>query len=319
MARILFRFLGIFPLLLLTVFRSYAFEQPAYSHQKDVIYGRKFGTALTLDVFTPETNSNGTAIIFVVSAGWRSDSGYVFVKARPGKLYPQVRELLNRGYTVFAVVHSSQPKYAIPEIVDDLNRAVRFIRYNAHDFNVDPGRIGIWGASSGGYLALMQGMAGDRGTRDSQEPVDRTSSRVQAVVAYFPVTDFLNFGEIGVETSGGPYAAAFDFQEYDDNSHSFVSITDENRIRKIKRQISPASHVTPDDPPALILHGDADKLVPLQQSELIISKLKEAKVDSRLVVKHGKGHGWEPTIDELKEFGEWFDKYLLKQRNGSDQ
>jgi acetyl esterase/lipase len=311
MARILLRFLGIFLLLLLIASRTYAVEQPAYSHQKDVIYGRKFGTALTLDVFTPQKDANGAAVIFVVSAGWRSDSRYVFVKAHPGTLYPQVKELLDRGYTVFAVVHGSQPKYTIPEIIDDLNRAVRFIRYNAHEFNIDPGRIGIWGASSGGYLALMQGMAGDREIRNSKDPVDQTSDRVQAVVAYFPVTDFLNFGKIGLETSGGPYAGALDFQEFDDKSHSFVRITDDNRVREIKRQISPTNHVTPDDPPTLIFHGDADKLVPLQQSELMISKLKEAKVDSGLVVKHGKGHGWEPTRDELKEFGDWFDKYLL--------
>lgn len=304
-------------MLLLTASRPYAAEQPAYSHQKDVIYGRKFGTALTLDVFNPEKSSNGAAVIFVVSAGWRSDSRYVFAKAQPGKLYPQVRELLNRGYTVFAVVHGSQPKYTIPEIIDDLNRAVRFIRYNAHEYNIDPGCIGIWGASSGGYLALMQGMAGDLRIRNSKDPIDQTSDRVQAIVAYFPVTDFLNFGKIGIETSGGPYAAALDFQEFDDRSHSFVRITDEYRVREIKRQISPVNHVSPDDPPTLIFHGDADKLVPLQQSDLMTSRLMEAKVDSRLVVKHGKGHGWEPTSDELKEFGDWFDKYL--QRHDEDK
>ncbi|MGB7291201.1 MAG: alpha/beta hydrolase [Thermodesulfobacteriota bacterium] len=315
MARIRFSFVGTFLLILLTACPSYATQQRAYSHQKDVIYSRKFGTALTLDVFTPKKVSNGAAVIFVLSAGWRSDSRYVFLKAQPGKLYPQVREVSARGYTVFTVVHGSQPKYTIPEIIDDLNRAVRFIRYNAHEFMIDAGRIGIWGASSGGYLALIQGMAGDRGMWNSKDPVDQTSGRVQAVVAYFPVTDFLNFGKIGTETSGGPYAAALDFQEFDDKSHGFVRITDESRIRAIKRQISPTNYVTPDDPPTLIFHGDADRLIPLQQSELIISKLKEAKVDSRLVVKHGGGHGWEPTNDELKEFGDWFDKYLLRHDN----
>jgi acetyl esterase/lipase len=317
MARIRFSFLGMVLLLLLTASPSYAAQHRVYSHQKDVIYGRKFGTALTLDVFTPEKDSNGAAVIFVLSAGWRSDSRYVFLKAEPGKLYPQVRELLDRGFTVFTVVHGSQPKYTIPEIIDDLNRAVRFIRYNAHEFKIDARRIGIWGGSSGGYLALMQGMAGDRGMWNSKDPVDQTSGRVQAVVAYFPVTDFLNFGKIGVETSGGAYAAALDFQEFDDKSHSFVRITDESRIREIKREISPINYVSPDDPPTLLIHGDGDKLVPLQQSELMISKLKEAKVDSRLVVKHGGRHGWEPTNDELKEFGNWFDKYLLKHDKGN--
>ena len=86
-----------------------------------------------------------------------------------------------RRYTVFAVVHRSQPEFTIPEIIEDTQRAVRFVRYNAKTYGIDPNRIGLLGGSSGGHLALMQGTGGDDGNPDAADPVDRVSSRAQAV------------------------------------------------------------------------------------------------------------------------------------------
>ena len=164
-------------------------EQAAFDQKVDVVYGRKFGTALTMDVFTPKANANGAAVVWVVSGGWFSSHEAI----NPGF----VDELLKRGYTVFAVVHGSQPRFTIPEIVKDMNRAVRFIRYHAKDYHIDPDRIGITGASAGGHLSLMQGTAGDTGDKSAKDPIDQTSSRVQAVGCFFPPTDFLNYGKPG--------------------------------------------------------------------------------------------------------------------------
>ena len=130
-----------------------ALEVPSFTRQEDVIYARKHGTALTMDVFTPKKNANGAAAILVVSGGWSSARKF------PAK-FVFVDELLTRGYTVFAVVHGSQPQYTVPEIIQDVNRAVRFIHHHARDYKIDPNRLGIYGASSGGHLALMQAMAG---------------------------------------------------------------------------------------------------------------------------------------------------------------
>src|SRR6266849_5073418 len=154
-----------------------AADDIGYTRKEDVIYGRKFGTALTLDVFTPKKNANGAAVIWVVSGGWFSDHGAINPKF--------FDELLKRGYTVFAVVHGSQPRFTIPEAVADMNRAVRFIRYHAKDYKIDPDRIGITGGSAGGHLSLMQGMAGDTGDPKAKDPIDRVSSRVQAVACFF--------------------------------------------------------------------------------------------------------------------------------------
>src|SRR5437660_8674589 len=104
-------------------------QETPYTRTADVIYGRKFGTALTLDVFTPKKDANGAAIIFVVSGGWYSDHNGI-----SGAVPLYIQPLVEKGYTVFAVCHGSNPKYTIPEILDDLHRSVRFIRHNAKDY-----------------------------------------------------------------------------------------------------------------------------------------------------------------------------------------
>jgi len=284
------------------------------TRKEDVIYGRKFGTALTMDVFTPRQGANGAAVVFVVSGGWVSaheSIGAPFFK-------DFIPELIRRGYTVFAVVHGSQPRYTIPEVLDDMHRAVRFIRYNAKEYHIDPERLGITGGSAGGHLSLMQGMAGKDGDAKARDPVNRVSSHVQAVGCFFPPTDFLNYGQPGEVALGTGvlkgFKAPFDFNELDKKTNSFVLITDEARRREIGRQISPVYHVSKSSPPTLIIHGDADKLVPMQQALLIIDKLKDAKVPAELVVKPGAAHGWPGMAKDMTTIADWFDKYLKKQK-----
>ena len=201
----------------------------SFTRTEDVIYGRKFGTALTLDVFTPKQNANGAAIVWVVSGGWYSGHDAVNAGA--------IGEYLKRGYTVFAVVHGSQPKYTIPEVLEDMHRAVRFIRSRAAEYKIDPERIGITGGSAGGHLSLMQGTAGTLGNPDAKDPVDKFSSRVQAVACFFPPTDFLNYGKPDENALGRGvlvnFRAPFDFHEFDPKTKSFVPITNEERILTI--------------------------------------------------------------------------------------
>src|SRR5687768_7023682 len=186
------KFLPLLPVALLsfsTVFAASTTEENGFTRHQDVIYGKKIGVALTMDVFQPKTNPNGLGIVFAVSGGWYS--GHDDKGGHAGRF----KFLLDRGYTVFSVVHGSQPKFSIPEILDDMHRAVRFIRFHAKDYGINPDRIGITGASAGGHLSLMQGTAGNPGKADAKDPIDRVSSRVQAVACYFPPTDFLNYGK----------------------------------------------------------------------------------------------------------------------------
>src|SRR3954469_12409493 len=108
-------------------------SQSSFTRKEDVVYGRTYGTALTLDVLTPE-KPNGYGVILVISGGWFSaheviDNGLARSFAGP---------VLDRGYTLFCVVHGSQPKYSIPEILPDISRAVRFVRYHGKEYGIDP-------------------------------------------------------------------------------------------------------------------------------------------------------------------------------------
>jgi acetyl esterase/lipase len=273
-------------------------------HTADVIYGRKAGMALTLDVFTPSQN-NGAGVIFLVSGGWASsydDPTMVHVAVENYETY------LRRGYTVFAVVHGSMPRFNVPDIVLDVQRAVRFIRHNAAQFGVDPGRLGVLGSSSGGHLALMIATQGAPGPASSTDPVDRESSAVEAAAVFFPPTDFLNWGAPGVDGVGrGPLSPLF---------AAFGSLSETDLGRQIVgKMISPIYYVTSSLPPVLIIHGDADVVVPLQQSESFAAKAKQVGAPIvKIIVRKGKGHGWGDfwkSKEDVDEFADWFDKYLV--------
>lgn len=140
---------------------------------------------------------------------------------------------------------------------------------------------------------------------------------MQAVACFFPPTDFLNYGAPGRELihaadHAKPFRPAFDFRELDKETNLWVPIIDEARLRQITADISPISHVTPDDPPTLIVHGDRDELVPLQQSRSFVDRLKGVGVETKLVVKEGAGHGWPQMVQDVEVLGDWFDQRLKK-------
>lgn len=281
-----------------------------YTRKADVIYGRKFGTALTMDVFSPKGKPNGAAVIIMVSGGFASNHDSI----QPALALP----FLNRGYTVFAVVHGSQPKFTVPEIVGDVNRAVRYIRYHAKDYGIDANRIGVTGASAGGHLSLMLGTAGTSGDPNAKDPVDRESSRVQAVACFFPPTDFFNYGSPGksiihAQEHGVQFRAAFQYEKLDPKTRMWVEVKDEETLKKIAKEVSPLYHVSADDPPTLLIHGDADEVVPLQQSEVMVEALKKAGVKAELVVKPKGGHGWPTILLDLTRLADWFDEHLKAQ------
>jgi acetyl esterase/lipase len=290
-------------------------DAPEFVRTRDVIYGRKAGLALTMDVFVPKEKPNGCGIVCVISGGWRS---------HPAAIRPEMyHALLARGYTVFAVVHGTQPKFTVPEIIEDVHRAVRFIRYHAKDYRIDPDRLGITGGSAGGHLSLMIGMGGDNGNARARDPVDRVSSRVAAVACFYPPTDFLNWGKEGAvldcKNMDRRFKAAIDFKELDGEERVFKRITDEKKVHELLRRISPISYVSADDPPTLIIHGDKDRLVPLQQSQRMIATLKDAKVPSKLIVKKDCGHGWITILKDTETFADWFDEHLKEKKAARQQ
>jgi len=291
-----------------------AFSQDSSFSQQEVIYGRRDGMALTMVVITP-ANANGKGIISMVSGNWVS--GY----ERLERMINRAKPFVNSGYTVFLTMHSSGPRYAIPNVIEDVQRAVQYVRYNATLYKIDSSLIGITGTSSGGHLSLSAGTANDIINTSSSDPVERVSSKVQAVAVFCPPTDFLNYGNKGFKAGMQKpllqqlrLLGAFSYTEWDPKKFMYVLVEDESKRLSIDTLISPAQMVTADDAPAYIMHGDKDKLVPLQQSKLMEEKLLAAKVPVQLTVKAGADHGWKSMIEDEKEFVKWFDTYLKVKR-----
>jgi acetyl esterase/lipase len=265
-----------------------------FQRTEDVIYGRKHGVALTMDVFKPE-QTNGFGIVLMVSGGFFS------AKEMINPAFCQA--FLDRGYVVFAVLHGSQPKYTIPEIVQDIHRALRFIHHHAAAYGVRADKLGITGASAGGHLSLTMGTQGGPGKPEAKDPIDRESSAVAAVACFFPPTDFLNYGAPGEDAVG--VGILKDFKP----AFGPRSDTVEGR-QQLGREISPANFVTAQTAPTLIIHGDADKLVPIQQAQAFLERARGAGVPARLIVREGKLHGWPEMGADMAILAGWFDEHL---------
>ncbi len=264
-------------------------------HIKDVVYAHKLGVALTMDVFKP-AKPNGIGVLWMVSGGWVSN--HDSINAGLAKAFT------DRGQTVFEVVHGSQPRFFLPEIILDIHRAVRFVRTHAKDYGVDPNRLGISGGSAGGHLSLMMGSYGVPGDKNAKDPVDRASSAVEAVACLFPATDFLNWGTEGKLCLDEPMLKPF--------YHVFAVSETASREEKEKalKPLSPIYGISSATPPTLIIHGEADTLVPIQQSERYLAKLKEAGVETKLERRPGKGHGWPGMESELTLMADWYQAHL---------
>jgi len=260
-----------------------------YEITPDVIYGHKAGMALTFDVVQPQEDAKGVGVLFMVSGGWVSTwfppDRVMQRNAGPFNLFGA---LVDEGYTLFLVRHGSSPYFKVPDAVADVRRAVRYIRLHADEYGVDPDRLGVCGGSAGGHLSLMLGTASDDGNPSAEDEIEQQSGRVAAVAAYFPPTKIDEFFQL---------AERFPALDFD---HDLAD------------SVSPLLHVTPDDAPTLLVHGDQDTLVPLSNSERIQAAFEAHDVPSKLIVVEGAGHGFQGEDNERaqKALIDWFNEHL---------
>jgi len=271
-------------------------SSPPYDQKIDVVYGEVHGTGLLMDIFTPKRKANGLAIIDVVSGAWHSDRG----KIRDHTTAQFYSILCGRGYTVFAVRPGSRTRYTGAEMASHVKMGIRYAKLHAAEYKIDPDRLGISGASAGGHLASLVAVTPEEGNPDAGSPMQRLSTRVKAAAVFFPPTDFLdwngksaNYGMLGDllfvgGTKGHP----------------------EEELKERAEQISPARQVKSAPVPFLLIHGDADPLVPLQQSQKMVEVLKAAGGSAELIVKKGGGHPWMTIPEEVKAMADWFDRHL---------
>lgn len=249
---------------------------------RDVIYGHHDGMANVYDVIKP-ANANGSAVLYMVSGGWVSRW------AAPETRVQQFKPLLDKGITVIPVHHGSAPRFKVPEAHADVKRALRHVSLNAATYGIDAKRLGVFGGSAGGHLSLMLGLNGDDGDPAATDPVLRGASRIKAVVAYYPPVDLRRM------TGPNDRFPALDFPV--DQAAG----------------ISPLLFVDAKDPATLIVHGDADELVPLSSGQSIYDALKAANVKTNLVVIKGGDHGFsEPThrAEAYAAMAKWFSENL---------
>ena len=253
--------------------------------KSDVVYGHKDGLALIYDVIKPD-NANDAAIVFMMSGGWVS-------RWTPAELVLQrFEDMLDAGFTVIPVYHGSAPRYHVPDAYSDVSRAIRHIKLRAQQHGIDPDKIGVTGGSAGGHLSLMVGLDADAGDPNSDDEVMRQDNSVAAVVAYFPPVDLRQLAGPGSWSERFP-ALNFDPEKAE--------------------SISPILHADPDDPPTLLIHGDADGLVGIENSVMMQEEFQNKNVESQFITIPGGGHGFQGEDAQLADSArlEWFKKHLL--------
>ena len=271
---------------------------------KNVVVGMYSGLALVMDVHHPE-NPNGYAIVHVSGSGWARPLAYNARLLSESQVNIYGRPLVEQGYTVFSLNHRATPRFQFPAPLEDVQRAVSFIRYHAAEYGIDPDRIGAVGGSSGGYLVSLLGVMDGDGDPDDTDPVNRVSAKVQTVVARAAPADMARIG-----TPSGREALALLL-----GARASQNLESEEGRRYW--EASPVSFVSADDPPMLLLHGDADQTVPFEQGELMTAALKAVGVQSTLLRIPGGGHGArfrgaQNPPDYIGAVIDWFDRHLKK-------
>ncbi len=248
--------------------------RPQAAHPSEVTYcTTPDGAALKMDLYPPTgSHQDGPipVVLYVHGGGWMQGDKN---EGSGAGLYP----LLQRsGYLVAAINYRLAPQYKFPAQIIDVKCAVRYLRANAAAYNIDPQRIGAVGGSAGGHLVALLGVTTAEAGWDSGEYADQ-SSRVQAVVDMFGPTDLT---QLHLTPRRGYGQEVFAIQSADDP-----------RLQTY----SPVTYITPDDPPFLILHGDQDELVPLEQSQILYDQLRAAGVPAELVIVKNAMHAFRPA------------------------
>lgn len=242
---------------------------PVRAPTATVTYCRPGGHPLAMDLYRPRVAGPVPVVLYVHGGGWRDGD------RRGGVFFPEVsRGLTARGVAVAAIDYRLAPAAVFPAQIEDTACAVRYLRSHARKLRLDPDRIGAWGESAGGHLVALLGTA-DRSAGFDVGDWPDASSRVRAVVDLFGYTDLTRLGE------AVPDAAEI--------ARTVFATTPDDTATLAR--YSPVTYVSADDPPFLILQGDADPIVVPAWSVLLDRRLRDAGVPSTLVMVRGGTHG----------------------------
>jgi acetyl esterase/lipase len=237
---------------------------------KDLAYVPGGHERQRLDLYVPADGEGPFPLIIWIHGGaWKSGSKEGCVPL-PWAL---------KGYVVASINYRLSQDAKFPAQIKDCKAAVRWLRAHAKDYKIDRDHVIAWGDSAGGHLAALLGTAGDASEWEPGPPAE--SSRVQAVIDWYGRADL---SRVCTDPAMAEHAVA----------HLLGGSGE--KVFEIARKASPITHVSRGDPPFLIMHGDVDTTVPLQQSEAFAEALKKAEVPVILVVLKGVGHGGEEFL-----------------------
>lgn len=256
---------------------------------KDIEYGRVGERALLLDLYLPEgLDRPRPGLIFIHGGGWEGGkrSDYKYYTVRYGK----------RGYVVATISYRLVQEAPFPACVQDAKCAVRWMRANAEKYHVDPNKIGVFGGSAGGHLALMVGYSSDVAELEGEGGHAEYSSAVQAVVDFY-----------------GPVDLTLPIRERDRQLvRNFFGGKSYDEAPAQYALASPMTHLDNADPPTLIFHGTIDDLVPVAQSDLLAAKLEELGIPHA----YERIEGYPHAMDMAKEINihcRWYtNRFLAK-------
>ena len=265
---------------------------PGVRFVRDVTYARPGGIELKLDLCKPARSDDRLpAVVCIHGGGWRG--------GRRSEYVPLIVQFARRAYVSVTIDYRLAPAHRFPAQAEDVRSAIRWLRQHADEFGVDPDRIGLLGWSAGGHLACFVGVTGTSAESRSDGftyPTDlRPAAIVQAVVSFSGMTD-LTADYWNVISSGRRALIG------DGSAQNPVAY----------RSASPLAHVDRNEPPFLLLHGSADPVVPLDQSQRFRDRLEAAGGAVSLREYDGQGHRWfgARLRDANHEALAFFDRYL---------
>ena len=279
-------------------------DKAPYVQHENIVYAETDGIGLVMDIFTPKSNANGLGIVDIASGAWSSDRG----KINDHKQAQMFKIFCERGYTVFAVRPGSSSKFTVPEMLKNLKQGIRWVKAHSDEYKIDPEKLAITGASAGGHLSSLAVVTAEDGNPSAKNPLDRFDTRVKCAAVFFPPTDFLYWGgkKMDLTEAKGPVAQML-------AKLLFSTPIAEKKAEEIEaavKSISPLHQVTGKEPPFLFVHGDADFVVPLQQSQTMVEVLTKNGVSAELIIKKGGGHPWLTIHEEVGVAADWIDKQL---------
>jgi acetyl esterase/lipase len=268
---------------------------------RGLVYSSVEGTELKLDLhLPPEPPAKPLPlVVWIHGGGWQEGS----------RGFCPMAPLARQGYAVASISYRFVQQAAFPAQIDDSRAAIRWLREHAADYQFDPARIGVAGESAGGLLAALLGTESDE--------AGGGSARVQAVVALCPPTnlalddpDQARVPDLLKSNDPKDVRLAKVIQSRRATLTAVLGGPVEER-RELARRMSPVTHVSPDDPPFLLVHGDRDDLVPLSQSQLMEEALTKAGVPVALEIVRGAGHGFgRPKPELMAKIKAFFDARL---------